>query len=253
MRSSDPVGIIDSGVGGLSVLAEIRKRLPREDHIYLADTVNAPYGVKSPEQILRFTEDNVDVLLAHGCKAIVIACNTATAVAIKKLRECHRDVPIVGLEPAIAPAVRECPNGNILVLATSATLRTERFKGSIEAFGAHKERIFCVSAQEIVSYVENGGIEASKLEKCLKERFKEYEKIRFSACVLGCTHFPFAKKEIEASFGYSVSFYDGACGAAKRLEYLLEKNGLLNPFGHGSVSWLAPKELEERARKLLCT
>ncbi len=251
MRASDPVGIIDSGVGGLSVLAELRKRLPKEDYLYLADTVNAPYGTKTSERIAELTEENLKTLSDYGCKAVVIACNTATAVAAELLRRKYTDIPIIGLEPALGPAVRDQPNGDILVLATPVTLQTKRFERLLEAFGEHKERIFCSEAQDIVSYVENGMRDSDAVVESLKLRFKEYEKIRFSACVLGCTHFPFAKKEIETALGYEVTFYDGAYGAARRLEYLLKKEGLLGTFGTGNVTWLAHDSFAEKARRLL--
>lgn len=251
MGSLEPVGIIDSGVGGLSVLSELRKLLPNEEYIYLADTANAPYGVKSAPEILSLTENNVRKLLEHRCKAIVLACNTATAVAVERIREKYSGIPIIGLEPAIAPAIREHQGKNILVIATQATLRMERFKRLISSFREQRERIYCEETQGIVTYVENGMRDSAELVEYLNNSFKKYKDITFGACVLGCTHFPFAKKEIEAALGYRVAFYDGGKGAARRLWYLLSKEALLNQSeGEKCVTWL-PDSFEEKARKML--
>lgn len=251
MVSAEPVGVIDSGVGGLSVLCELKKLLPNEEYLYLADTENAPYGVRSAREILRLTENNVITLLKRGCKAIVLACNTATAVAVEQMREKYRDIPIIGLEPALAPAVREHPNENILVIATKATLKMQRFERLISSFSEHRDKLFCEEAQRIVTFVENGMSNGAELIEYLKKRFERYKEIRFGACVLGCTHFPFAKKEIEAALGYRVAFYDGGKGAARRLEYLLSKSGVLNTTeGEKRVIWLT-EGFEEKALKIL--
>lgn len=251
MVSADPVGIIDSGVGGLSVLCELKKLLPNEQYMYLADTENAPYGVKSAPEILRLTENNAEVLLKRNCKAIVLACNTATAVAVEHLRERYSDIPIIGLEPALAPAIREHQDENILVIATKATLKMERFKSLISSFSEHRDKIFCEETQKIVSFVEGDMNYRAGLIEYLKKRFEKYKALKFGACVLGCTHFPFAKKEIEAALGYRVAFYDGGKGAARRLEYLLSKNGLINQSeGEKSVIWLAGG-FEEKAVRIL--
>ncbi len=251
MGSADPIGIIDSGVGGLSVLIELRKLLPNEEYIYLADTDNAPYGVKNAPEILRLTENNVITLLKHNCKAIVLACNTATAVAVERLRPIYSNIPIIGLEPALAPAIREHPNENILVIATKATLKMKRFERLLNSFAEHRDKIFCEEAQRIVSFVENGMGDSTDIIEYLKKRFERYECIKFGACVLGCTHFPFAKKEIEAALGYRVAFYDGGKGSARRLKYLLSKNALLNQTDdEKGVVWLTDG-FGEKAGKIL--
>ena len=150
----DPIGVMDSGVGGLSVLYELKKLIPREDYVYLADTANAPYGTKSAAEILKLTENNVRKLLEYRCKAIVIACNTATAVSVEQMREKYTQIPIIGLEPALAPAIREHQEENILVLATQATLKMERFEKLLRSFHEQSDRIYCEEAQRIVSFVE---------------------------------------------------------------------------------------------------
>lgn len=233
-----PIGIIDSGVGGISVLKEIKKLLQGENYVYLSDTENAPYGTKSEEEIRVLTENAVKRLLLYPCKAIVIACNTATAAAIEILRKKYPLTPIIGLEPAVMPAARHFPGKNVLVLSTEATEKTERFKRLVAA-ASEKSRIVCLPTQKIVSFVEEGMENSPALVSYLKAEFSPYRKQRFSAVVLGCTHFPFAKKAIEKALGYRPCFYDGAAGAAKRLKNLICKEGLLSENGRGGETlWL---------------
>ncbi len=237
-KKSLPIGIIDSGVGGISVLKEIKKLLPKENYIYLSDTENAPYGTKSAEEIRGLTENAVKRLLLYPCKAIVIACNTATAAAIETLREKYPSTPIIGLEPAVMPAARHFPGKNVLVLSTEATEKTERFKRLVAA-ASERCRVICLPTQKIVSFVEAGMEDSPALVSYLKSEFNRYRKERFSAVVLGCTHFPFAKRAIERALGYRPCFYDGAAGAAKRLKNLISKEGLLNAHGRsGETLWL---------------
>ncbi len=237
-KKSLPIGIIDSGVGGISVLKEIKKLLPKENYLYLSDTQNAPYGTKSESDIIHLTENAVKKLLLYPCKAIVIACNTATAAAVTTLRKRYPDTLIIGLEPAVMPAARHFSGKNILVLSTEATEKTERFKRLV-ALASEKSRIVCLPTQKIVSFVEAGMEDSPALVSYLKSEFSQYRKLKFSAVVLGCTHFPFAKKAIEKALGYRPCFYDGAIGAAKRLKNLIFKEGLLNErSGGGEILWL---------------
>lgn len=233
-----PIGIVDSGVGGITVLNEIKKLLPKENYIYLSDTENAPYGTKSEEEIRFLTENAVKRLLLYPCKAIVIACNTATAAAIETLRKKYPTTPIIGLEPAVMPAARHFPGRNVLVLSTNATEKTERFKRLV-ALASERCKVVCIPTQKIVSFVEAGMGNSPALVSYLKSEFNKYRKEKFSAVVLGCTHFPFAKGAIERALGYRPCFYDGAAGAAKRLKKLISDEGLLNANGRsGETLWL---------------
>ena len=237
-NANAPIGIIDSGVGGISVLKELKKLMPRENYLYLSDTLNAPYGTKSESEILRLTEGAVKKLVFYPCKLIIIACNTATAVAADLLRERYRNVPIVGLEPAIAPAVRENKGGDILVLTTEATEKTDRFKRLIAA-EAERAQIVSLPVQKLVRFVESGKSDREEVIRYLCKVFFPYKDRRFSAVVLGCTHFPFAKDEIEIALGYSTRFYDGSVGAAKRAFYLLSEDGnMSNTDVSGVTVWL---------------
>ena len=158
-KSSLPIGVLDSGVGGISVLKSIKKLLPKENYIYLSDTQNAPYGIKTEKEILALTESAVKKLLLYPCKIIVIACNTATAASVEYLREKYPKTHFVGLEPAIIPAARDFPSDSILVLTTSATEKTERFKRLVSAV-KDKTEIVCLPTQKIVSFVESGMAES---------------------------------------------------------------------------------------------
>ena len=249
-KSSLPIGIVDSGVGGISVLKEIKKLLPKENYLYLSDTKNAPYGTKSIDEIRILTENAVKKLLTYPCKAVVIACNTATAAAIEMLRVKYPDVLMVGLEPALRPAARHFPGRDILVLTTEATRVTARFKRLVSEV-AEKNNVVCLPTQKVVSFVEEGMTESPALVSYLKSQLYPYRRIRFSAVILGCTHFPFAKKAIEKALGYRPCFYDGAVGAAKRLRELLGGGNILNRSGRGGeVIWLE-RDFSGYGRKML--
>ena len=251
---------MDSGVGGISVLNAARRLLPFENYIYLSDSRNAPYGKRSETEILKVVLDNAERLLLYGCKAIIIACNTATAVAVSNLRQIYPTVPIVGLEPAVRPALAYAREngGDVLVLSTALTARSERLRRLClrycEELGGHfvepsssepnssgVTRLYSVPIQETVGFVERGTTDSVEHSEYLKKCFLPYSGCRFSAVVLGCTHFPFAKESISAALGYSVSFFDGADGAARRLMQLLNENKTArSPYcvEKGWVQWL---------------
>lgn len=236
MLCEKPIGVFDSGLGGISVLKAIHNRLPNENLLYLADRKHAPFGTKSDSEIYALTENGVEKLIEKGAKAVVLACNTATTVAAERLRQ-KLCIPVIGLEPALRPAFSCFENGTVLVLATSVTLSHGKFKSLTEKFD--RERIVSLSAQNIVEYVENGMKERNAVIEYLKNLFSEYKSIRFCACVLGCTHFPFVKAEITEALGYELPFFDGALGAAIQLEKRLSTLGLLNKTSNdGAVEWL---------------
>ena len=236
MTENAPVGVVDSGVGGLSVLREIRKLLPFENIIYFADEENAPYGTKKPSEIIKITDRNVAYLEEFGCKAIVIACNTATSAAAETVRQKYR-IPIIGLEPAIKPAVRKFPGGKILLLATPITLRLPKLEKLINEM--HGEADFtCIPAPGLVGYVESGNLCSEETVQYLKKLFSPYSSVKFDACVLGCTHFPFAVRAISRALGYSPVFFDGGAGAAKRLCDILNKEKIFHTGNNpGYIVW----------------
>lgn len=251
MKKSDlPIGIMDSGVGGISVLKELKRALPSENYIYLSDTENAPYGTKSVEEVRVLAENAVKRLMLFPCKAIVIACNTATAAAADPLRQMYPDLPIVGLEPAVLPAARRFAGESVLVLSTEATGKTERFKRLVSV-ASEKSRIVCASVQKTVSFVEAGMADSPALISYLRSELYPYRKTKFSAVVLGCTHFPFAKRAIKAALGYEPLFYDGAAGAAERLRNILSTEVNLNTSGIGGETLWLQKEFVKNARKMI--
>ena len=220
-----PIGVFDSGVGGLSVLYELRRQMPNENYIYFSDRKNAPYGKRADEEIKCLTLKAVNRLIELGCKAVVIACNTATAVAVDFIRANHA-LPIVGLEPALKPAVEAYPSGRVLLLATPVTLRLDKFKNLLKEYGCGN--VSCISAPELVTFVERGEADTPCAVAYLKKLFADYLETRFDACVLGCTHFPFARNAIVKALGYQPQFFDGSLGAAKRLKQELELKCLSN-------------------------
>ncbi len=219
-----PIGFFDSGVGGISVLQYAAKVLPHEDFFYFGDSKNAPYGQKSEEEILRLTCEGVDFLLQKNIKALVIACNTATSAAAKHLRE-TLSIPVIGMEPALKPAHELRKNGQIIVLATQATLRQEKFRILMEKYGDHA---LCVPGSGIVELVENGIFDGPEMEKLLHNILDEPLKTPTDALVLGCTHFPFAANAISRVAGESVTILDSAVGTVNQLKRVLAREGLLS-------------------------
>lgn len=225
-----PIGVFDSGIGGISVLRNLRAALPGEDFIYYGDDANAPYGTKPEEEILRLAENDVKFLTDFGVKAIVIACNTATSAAAKTLRE-RMTLPIIGMEPALKPASAMRKNGVVAVLATPATLRQQKFQALMEKYGEHAISVPCAGLME---FVERGEIEGEKLDGFLEETFKPYRDTEIDAAVLGCTHYVFLKDAIACALP-GVPLVDGNEGTARQLKRVLEEKGLLNDGNTGSV------------------
>ena len=233
---SNFIGVFDSGLGGISVLKALTRHLPSETFLYLADKENAPYGTKNDGQILELTRNNAQKLIDLGAKALVLACNTATSVAAKTLRK-ELMIPIIGLEPAIKPAISYTNNGNILVLATEVTVSHPKFTELLAFLDAR--RTVALAAPYLVEYVEDGKRDREKAIFFLREILSPYNSIRFDACVLGCTHFPFVKEEIVFALGYAPRFFDGADGAAKQLKRVLSICGKLsNNTAQGEIIWL---------------
>lgn len=233
-----PIAVFDSGMGGISVLKELVSVLPSENFIYFGDTANAPYGVKSAEQVRELTYSVYDHLKGEGIKAFVIACNTATSVAVASLRERYPDDIIIGVEPALKPAVKCCENPTVAVLATPLTLKEEKFAFLLEKFGAGAN-VIPFACPGLVEFVERGEIEGENLHAFLCELLSPLMQERLDAVVLGCTHYPFVKAEISAILGEGVQIFDGSLGTALNTRRRLEECGLLNPsLKKGSVTFI---------------
>ena len=232
MSDARPIGVFDSGVGGVSVLRDLVRLLPRERFIYYGDNKNAPYGTRSEEEIRALSLDVANWLLSRDVKAMLVACNTATSAAIQTLRE-RLSIPVVGMEPALKPAYELHADGKILVLATPATLRQAKFHRLYERYGEHAVALPC---PELVEFVESGRCEGDEIDASLARRFADVQGEKLAAAVLGCTHFSFLKKALGRALP-GVPLLDGNEGSARRLEYLLRENGTLREDGEGSVEF----------------
>lgn len=226
IKKESPIAVFDSGVGGISVLKRLWQLMPNEDYIYFGDSKNAPYGVKRTAEIRDLTIQNSEKLLSRGAKALVIACNTATSAAAEILRERHPGFPIIGLEPALKPAALSGGHPTVVVMATELTLREKKFAALVERF-ENDAKIIGLPAPGIVELVESGRANSEEMDEYLKKLFLPFEKDKPDCVVLGCTHFPFAKKAIIRCLGEGVRLYDGAEGAARYAKKLLLEGSLL--------------------------
>lgn len=230
--SNAPIGIFDSGLGGLSICKEIIDLLPKESIIYLADSKNAPYGEKSKEEIVQLSIKNTELLLEMGCKLIIVACNTATTNAISILRSRY-DVPIVGIEPATKPAALQTQTGKIGVLATEGTLKSELFLSTSKQFRDRLE-IIEIKGKNLVRLIEAGNIEKTRplLEKYLLPMIEN----GVDNIVLGCTHYPFLIPLIKEIIPKDVIIIDSGGAVAKRTQSVLIEIDALNLRRDGGVN-----------------
>ena len=244
------IAVFDSGVGGISVLRELRKQLPRENYLYFGDSANAPYGNRPTEQVRALTLQAVEKMLPRGIKALVIACNTATSAAVRILREMYPDLIVVGIEPALKVAADRFPNGRVGIMATKVTLREEKLSYLVAQFPhVQVERI---GAPGLVELVEKGQVSGGEVETLLREILGPYVG-KLDALVLGCTHYPFVSKAVSKILGPETPLFDGGEGTARHTRHLLEKAGLCND-GQGSVvieNSSGTQELLKLSEKLL--
>lgn len=226
MDNTRPIGFFDSGVGGISVLRKAVRLLPHENFLYYGDSKNAPYGSKDVETIRKLTSDAIDILVQENCKAIVVACNTATSVAIDFLREKYFGIPIIGIEPALKSAVECTDEGKILVLATPRTLTEKKFH-ALMAGVARTREVIKMPLPGLVEIIEQGVDVEEKADAYLKDALSGLDR-NIRAVVLGCTHYPFVKPSIRRILGDDVNIYDGSDGTSRRLHRVLQDRGLLN-------------------------
>ena len=219
------IGVFDSGLGGLSVLRTLREALPYESFIYLGDGARCPYGLRSREEVLRFTEEAVERLLAEGCKLIVLACNTATAVAVKTLREKYPAIPFVGLEPAVKPAALTTKSGVVGVLATRRSLEGDHFRTTAAKY-AESVKIIAVVGEGFVEAVENNEERTPETEALVRKVVEPLVEAGADKIVLGCTHYPFLRDVIERVAGEGVEVIDSSEAVARRVGVLLDENNL---------------------------
>lgn len=251
MASNRPIAVFDSGVGGISILRKLTELLPNENYIYFGDSKNAPYGSRSHDDIRRLTFESVDKLVSLSAKAVVIACNTATSVAIDGLREHYGDLPIIGVEPAIKPAVSQS-GARVLVMATPATLSEERFAALMERY-AQNSTVHLLPCHRLAHLIEQGHTDDDVVRSYLGEILAPYVG-NVSSVVLGCTHYPFVQKSIKAILG-DVEIFDGANGTAREVKRRLACLSLLNDSStRGTLDILTSgdaEQFEELCRRLL--
>lgn len=247
------IGVFDSGIGGLTLLHELTKTLPHEDFAYYADLQNVPYSYKTPEEILEFVEKAVLFLREKGAKAIVLACNTATNVAIEYLRVKY-EFPIIAIQPAVKVAADFSEDHKrILAAATPITLNSKRYKNLVESLKI-ESRITNVALPKLVEFAEKGVFNGSEVEAYLKEKIEELNAPEYHFMVLGCTHFTFYEQLIEQLFP-NLKTVDGNKGTAKQVKRILEKEGLLSISGSGYIrfyeSGVEAKDTQKYAKLLL--
>lgn len=226
-----PIGILDSGIGGVTVLNEIIKLLPNEEYIYYSDSLNNPYGEKSVEQVFNYVDNIMKYFINKKCKAVVFACNTATALTIDKIREKYPDIIIVGIEPAYKMVYDYAKDKNTIVMATKGTTNSKRFQELYHHYDNGKTIL--IICHELANLIEEG--KDREIDEYLIKILPTDKKIE--AVVLGCTHYPLIKNKITKVLG-NVSFYDGANGVANRLYHLLEDNNLINNNSDGKITFI---------------
>jgi len=219
-----PIGMFDSGVGGLSVLREIKILMPQEDLIYFADQANVPYGSRSLEEVQKFSMEITKFLLSQPVKAVVVACNTASAAALRYLREVFPDVPFIGMEPAVKPATEQTKSGVVGVLATRATFQGELYASVLERF-AHGVKILQHTCPGLVSQIEKGAIDDPETRAILEDALLPMLEQGIDTVVLGCTHYPFVIPVIRSIVGPNVRVIDPAPAVARQVRRVLESKG----------------------------
>lgn len=215
------IGIFDSGVGGITVLKEALRQLPQIEYVYYSDNLHVPYGTKSKEEVLGYVGEVIEVLLNEQVDAIVIACNTATSIAANILREKYKNIPIIGMEPAVKLALDQTEGGRVLVTATPLTLKEEKYRRLVDKVDEH-ERVDSLALPELVQYAENFEFDKEILKAYFKSKLKDYDLTKYSAIVLGCTHFVYFKDILRDILPAHIGIYDGNEGTVRHLKELLK-------------------------------
>ena len=249
-QKTDYIAVFDSGVGGISVLRQLVKLMPGERFLYFGDSANAPYGTKQPEEVRALTLAAVEKLLAEGIKALVIACNTATAAAVETLRTQYPHIIIVGIEPAVKQATDHFPGGTVGVMATPLTAESQRLR-LLEARFRERCAIIDLPTPGLAELVEGGQADSPQCEALLRPLLEPW-KGKLDAVVLGCTHYPFAAAVIRRILGDSVELLDGGAGTARETRRRLLEAGLLcEGAGEIRIENSLGEDMVQRSRALL--
>lgn len=229
--NNSPIGMFDSGIGGITILNSVKKLLPKENIIYYSDNLNSPYGNKSKREIQKLSIKNTRFLINKGCKIIVVACNTATTNSIEELRV-NFNIPFVGIEPAIKPAAMHTKSGLIGVLATKGTLASGLFSNTANNYGS-EIKIIERNAEGLVELIETGVFQGKKIEKVLKKYLFPMIEKEIDHLVLGCTHFPILTSTIRSLIPDNVKIIHSGEAVAKQTKRLLIKNNIANNLSNG--------------------
>lgn len=244
MKNQNSIGIFDSGIGGVTVLKEIVKILPNEDIIYVSDSKNNPYGDKANEEIIKRCDEILNFLINKNCKAIVIACNTASAEASKFLRSKYKEIPIIAIEPAYKMVHDYAYDEETLIMATKGTIKSKRFNYILNEYNNNKTYVMLCTG--LADLIEEG--KEKEIKKYLEENLKEYVG-KVKNVVLGCTHYPLIKNEISYILG-DVKFFDGAPYVAEHLKRVLEKGKIRKEkMTKGKIEFWDTKESEDKRRR----
>ncbi|MHB8174150.1 MAG: glutamate racemase [Nitrospirota bacterium] len=236
MNSNNPIGIFDSGIGGLTVLKEIHRQIPGENLIYFGDTARVPYGIKSAETVRRFSKEIADYLVRHDIKMLVVACNTATAAALNSLRE-SLPIPVVGvLMPGAYAASRATKTGRVGVIGTESTVASGAYDRLIRNIRPGTE-IFALPCPLFVPLVEEGRLTGEITALIAREYLSPLKDKEIDTLVLGCTHYPLLKPAIGDVMGRFVTLIDSAHETAQEVRRALNKNGLLSPGDDGFIEY----------------
>lgn len=243
--STSSIGVFDSGVGGLSVLKEIRSQMPAESMLYFGDQGHIPYGPRPMQQIRDFSEAITKFLLTQGAKIIVVACNTASAAALKYLRDTFPDVPFVGMEPAVKPAAEHTQTGKVGVLATPATFQGALYASVVERF-ANGVELFQDTCPGLVQQIEQGNLDGEETRSILEHALVPMLRRDIDTVVLGCTHYPFVIPLIQRIVGERVRVIDPAPAVARQVRRVLEARGIKNETNvQGDVKFYTSGDPEE--------
>ncbi|AZN38995.1 glutamate racemase [Paenibacillus albus] len=232
------LGFFDSGIGGLTVLAEALRLLPAEDYLYMADTTHVPYGTKSQEEVRSFVFEAVETMLQHGIDALVIACNTATSIAINDLRETY-SLPIIGMEPAVKPAVEmnRDTGKRVLVFATPLTLKMPKYYALVSRVD-EDGIVDSLPMPELVQYCESLQFDKVVLEEYFRAKLAPYDLDNYGIIVLGCTHYPFYTDILRDMLPPHIQIINGNAGTVRRLSALLNRYGIDTGMGSGNVKFM---------------
>jgi glutamate racemase len=252
-NQDSPIGVFDSGIGGLTVLHEIIQTMPKENTVYLGDTARAPYGTKSVETVLRYSYENSEFLIEKGVKVVVVACNTSTAIALGQLRS-RLNLPVVGvIEPGVRRAIKSTKNKKVGVIGTEATIQSGAYTRALKAVDANIE-VYSRACPLFVPLVEEGWTDNEVVEMTAKAYLQGFKQSGIDTLVLGCTHYPLLKKAIRNFLGRRVRLVDSAEETAKEVESMLKADSSLRKNGKGAHSFFvtdAPERFIKVGRRFL--